>query len=581
MIDNRENNIYMPKIKGLKDAPIQIHDDDALGLSDYAKALSAFILSADTPITIGIHGDWGSGKSSLMYLIEQKIKTDCLWFNAWQFSQFNTGEQLSIPLLSHFIDEMERLGGTQASLEAAKKALRGVMADTENRISKNIRDLNKEISKLVAETLKNATTDRIIVFIDDIDRLVPEKALDLLETMKLFLDIKGCVFVLACDKQVVAQGLKQKHKFNPSEKDIKGFFEKLIQVQFKMPTTQYNAQGFIMAMLNEHLGVTYTSEQDKSDDAALYLKLIIYSAGFNPRTVKRLFNKLLLLKLVLEAKDVLKSDQVSDVNEKMRILFATLCLQHSFPTMYNNLLSYLHDVGEAENVTGEKVTETNQFFRELRKSETFRQEEEGEFAEKNVGNAYQLANFMGAFFDAIQLKSDTSENAEDLLNANEIVTLHDIMLFLGPIVGAQPPPSLEWTGYWFVNVADEDRGYRTWEDNRTYGFLSAGHSLAFERLSVGDKIYAYTKGRGYVGFGEVTKEAVRVKEFMAPNKKEPLPAADKNSDNEEWVVGVKWKHTVPTEQAKTFDGIFANQNVVVCKLRHEQTLRFVRKHFGK
>jgi len=566
----------MPKIKGLKDVPIQIHDNDALGLSDYAKALSAFILSADTPITIGIHGDWGSGKSSLMYLIEQKMKADCdkvysLWFNAWQFSQFNMGEQLSLSLLSHFIDEIERFGGTQPSLEAAKKAL---MAGTS---SKNIRDLKREISNLVAETLINEN-NRIIVFIDDIDRLEPEKALDLLETLKLFLDLKGCVFVLACDYQVIAQGLKQ--KFNLSENDLKGFFEKMIQVPFNMPVSQYNAQDFLTTMLDEHLGVTYTTEQDKSDDAALYLKLVTYSAGFNPRTVKWLFNNLLLLKFVLEAKGVLKSDKVAHVNEKMRILFATLCLQHSFSAMYNNLLYYLQDVGEAENITDDKVRETNEFFRELRKSETFKQEE-GDFAETKVGNAYQLANFMGAFFDAIQLESDTSEYADDMLNANEIATLNNIMSFSVAIVGTPPPPSPEWTGYWFVNVGDGDLGYRTWEDNRKYGFISAGHSLAFKRLSVGDKIYAYVKGRGYVGFGEIIKEAVMIKDFMV--HEESLLQAElngENSDNEEWVVGVKWINTVPKEQAKTFSGVFANQNVV-CKLRHEQTLRFVHKHFGK
>jgi len=570
----------MQKIKGLKDVPIQIHDNDALGLSDYAKALSAFILSADTPITIGIHGDWGSGKSSLMYLIEQKLKAEgvySLWFNAWQFSQFHNSEQLSLSLLSHFIDEMERFGGTQDSLEVAKKALMACTVTKESikKNSKNIRDLKREISNLVAETLINEN-NRIIVFIDDIDRLVPEKAIDLLESLKLFLDLKGCVFVLACDYHVIAQGLKQ--KFNLSENDLKGFFEKMIQVSFNMPVSQYNAQGFLTTMLDKHLGVTYSTEQDKNDDAALYLKLVTYSAGFNPRTVKWLFNNLLLLKFVLETKGVLKSDSVAHVNEKMRILFATLCLQHSFSAMYNNLLYYLQDVGEAENITDEKVTETNEFLTELRKSETFKQEE-GEFAEKKVGNAYQLANFMGAFFDAIQLKSDTSENADDMLNANEIATLNNIMSFSVAIVGTPPPPPPEWTGYWFVNVGDGDLGYRTWEDNRKYGFISAGHSLAFKRLSVGDKIYAYAKGLGYVGFGEIIKEAVMIKDFVV--QEDSLLQAELNgSENEEWVVSVKWLKTVPKEQAKTFSGIFANQNVV-CKLRHEQTLRFVHKHFGK
>jgi hypothetical protein len=57
---------------------------------------------------------------------------------------------------------------------------------------------------------------------------------------------------------------------------------------------------------------------------------------------------------------------------------------------------------------------------------------------------------------------------------------------------------------------------------------------------------------------------------------------DENSDDEElseWVVGVRWIKAVPKGEAKTFPGVFANQNVV-CKLRHEQTLKFVQSEFG-
>ena len=149
---------------------------------------------------------------------------------------------------------------------------------------------------------------------------------------------------------------------------------------------------------------------------------------------------------------------------------------------------------------------------------------------------------------------------------------------------------IEWTGYWFVNVGE---GLcRTWEDNRKYGFIGAGqgkwYSDALKRLAVGDKIYAYMKGLGYVGFGEVTHKAVMIKDFIVPEFDKSLLELElkaerpqKNSDDEdlsEWVVGVKWIKTVSKQHAKTFVGVFANQNVV-CKLRHEQTLRFVQKEF--
>jgi hypothetical protein len=150
----------------------------------------------------------------------------------------------------------------------------------------------------------------------------------------------------------------------------------------------------------------------------------------------------------------------------------------------------------------------------------------------------------------------------------------------------------EWTGCWFVNVGEGL--HRTWEDNLKFGFIGAGqgkrYSSALHRLSVGDKIYAYMKGLGYVGFGEVTSPAVMIRDFTAPGSSTALLDAGlkaaqpgENADDEElseWVVGIRWIKTVPKSQAKTFAGVFANQNVV-CKLRHEQTLKFVQQEFGK
>lgn len=149
----------------------------------------------------------------------------------------------------------------------------------------------------------------------------------------------------------------------------------------------------------------------------------------------------------------------------------------------------------------------------------------------------------------------------------------------------------EWTGYWFVNVGEGT--HRTWADNLKFGFIGAGqgkrYSSALQRLAIGDKIYSYIGGHGYVGFGEVTSPAVMIRDFVLPNGISLLKAGleadrpDENLDDEElseWVVGVKWIKSVPQTQAKTFVGVFANQNVV-CKLRHEQTLKFVQKEFGK
>jgi len=131
-----------------------------------------------------------------------------------------------------------------------------------------------------------------------------------------------------------------------------------------------------------------------------------------------------------------------------------------------------------------------------------------------------------------------------------------------------------WSGYWFANVGEGP--HRNWDDNRHYGFISAGQGTKYshflKRLKVGDKLFAYMKGLGYVGYGEVTREAVMIKDAFVERESKrllelPLQAklANEHSDDpelSEWTVGVKWIRSYPAEEAKTFKGVFANQNVV-------------------
>lgn len=147
-----------------------------------------------------------------------------------------------------------------------------------------------------------------------------------------------------------------------------------------------------------------------------------------------------------------------------------------------------------------------------------------------------------------------------------------------------------WSGYWFVNVGEGT--HRSWEDNRKYGYIAAGQGEKFSRalknLQTGDKIFAYIKGSGYTGYGEVVKEATMVKDFFVESEGKRLldlplktPKASENSDDpqfSEWAVSIRWIDTVPRQEARTFKGVFANQNVV-CKLRHEATIDFLEENF--
>lgn len=159
-----------------------------------------------------------------------------------------------------------------------------------------------------------------------------------------------------------------------------------------------------------------------------------------------------------------------------------------------------------------------------------------------------------------------------------------------PVETVESRKRAPWTGYWFVNVGEGAN--RNWDDNTKYGYIGAGQGEKYSRplrhLKVGDRIFAYMKGLGYVGYGEVACAAVPIGDFTVDEVGKPLlelplraPRAAENKDSladAEWAVGVVWIKTFTRDDAKTFKGAFANPNIV-CKLRDPKTLEYLRAEF--
>ena len=126
-----------------------------------------------------------------------------------------------------------------------------------------------------------------------------------------------------------------------------------------------------------------------------------------------------------------------------------------------------------------------------------------------------------------------------------------------------------------------------------YGYIGAGqgpiYSDPLKKLGVGDEIFAYMRGLGYVGYGEVTQTAQMAKDFSIDRQGKSLldmplkaPNASDNCEDpqlSEWAVRVDWKKVFGREEAQYFKGLFANQNIV-CKLRHQPTVEFLKTKFG-
>ncbi len=145
-----------------------------------------------------------------------------------------------------------------------------------------------------------------------------------------------------------------------------------------------------------------------------------------------------------------------------------------------------------------------------------------------------------------------------------------------------------WSGFYFVNAGHG--AHRSWADMMQYGFISAGggrfYSGRLDQLNPGDKIFAYVKGEGYVGHGTVTSAKQPAATFQTsggPLFEQPLDQPEVKHDADdpdlaEYVVGIAWKDIKNINDARTFKGVFANQNVV-CKLRDPATVDFLLREF--
>ena len=295
---------------GFRDTPIKETAEECLGLGEYAGALADFIVQCDTPMTIAIQGDWGSGKTSMIHMIINQLPPTAPWvyINTWQFAQFDRQSDIAISVLTEFVDGLgvastetsnfkkvarffckhagkvatavDVIGGPGSVVEGAGKMVGKVLDDGND--AQKIKELKAKIKTIVDSKLETQSVSRIVVFIDDLDRLAPEKAVEVLEAIKLFLDFPGCVFVLAIDYQVVVKGVAQKYGSSMDAQKGRDFFDKMIQLPFNMPVGQYAVRQYIEKLLD---GI---DSKVPETEIQYYQDLAEASIGFNPRGMKRM-----------------------------------------------------------------------------------------------------------------------------------------------------------------------------------------------------------------------------------------------------------------------------------------------------
>ncbi len=314
---------------------------DLLNYEVFANIFKEIITTQKTPLTIGLYGEWGSGKTSLMQMVKNELETKkkitekthlirkilryinknvdkksvikTVWFDAWKFEKTH---DLRVALILTILREMETDSDYNSRInKKVKKLIKNInwfgvsmavvnqflprqltFQESTNRVLKlskedSIKTLNylsefetnfEEIVKdyVCADHNARDNCGRLVVFIDDLDRCTPEKAIDILEALKLFLNVEHCVFILGADKEVIEKYLEKKY-VNMDLNWKKSYLDKIIDIPFFIPPLREETIKQFINNLRE-----FTDIKKKE-----YIE-IIAKVGSNPRTIKKLINTL-------------------------------------------------------------------------------------------------------------------------------------------------------------------------------------------------------------------------------------------------------------------------------------------------
>lgn len=303
--------------KVMAENKIQIQDDEPLSsanlfnFDDYAEALKGIIIQEETktPLVVGIFGEWGSGKTSLMRTIQKKLekttsakdttKIKTVWFNAWEQSYAQANNFIGPSLLYCIYQE---LGGKKSKYEELGRGILGIVGEIGTRkflgmelkeiqnkfdsTTQSRKNFSETFESAIEDYCKNEKCDRVIIFIDDLDRCLPDKAVEILESIKLFLNAKRCIFILGMDREIITESIRVHYKdFISVSSEYKNSFtgeaylEKIIQLHFQLPPIGYeDLKDFI-----EDLPIPKEFYKP-------YLGMIIEGIGNNPCKIKRFMN---------------------------------------------------------------------------------------------------------------------------------------------------------------------------------------------------------------------------------------------------------------------------------------------------
>lgn len=303
---------------------------DMLFYKPYAEIVSKIAIETDEdPLTVGIFGLWGAGKSTLLNLIQKnydgKDGIICVMVNAWMFENYEDAkiaimeallqeleenvpkEELKkkfrglrkridlfkvgtkvvstaapviasivtgnpLPLILNLPKDVKEIGDTIKNLSDSAQSMRenylkDVDEEKDDGVVSNVRKFRKEFE----QSLQNDDIKRVVVLVDDLDRCQPERIIETLEAIKLFLSVNRTTFIIAADENVIKYSIKQKY---PPLDDFKveldkEYIEKIIQLPIHIPElSSKDIQNYLLLLVMQKYmrPETFTDMINKIDE---------------------------------------------------------------------------------------------------------------------------------------------------------------------------------------------------------------------------------------------------------------------------------------------------------------------------
>lgn len=313
----------------------------------------------DPPYSISINGTWGSGKTTFVKLLETKLEVNKyphLWFNPWEYERSSDVVLAFLKQLSQkFMDkaDLKELGIFGLSLfvtgiDAAAQVLTG------GKLSfKNIQDITKNVDASLKERYEKyddvvlgikedfaVLTQKIsgkfdnktvFIFFDDLDRCLPENAINLLEALKNLFVVKDAnvIFISGIDTSVAKQFIKKRYEGIKDDFAI-NYFKKIFNLTFDVPEIDKNVfDKFINSYIknvfrNEGILSAETEYPKEIKDAVI---LCINTAGIKSlRQMINIINSFFLIR------------QIGYEKKDYDLIFGILTLKEVWVEIYENLV---------------------------------------------------------------------------------------------------------------------------------------------------------------------------------------------------------------------------------------------------